>query len=179
MLFEAGHLYDLACQPCLNSQPLSPLSSLSPLPPMSPLSPVSLSPLAQPPAFGTCLVRKEEDQESHILGIRMRGRQLSTITNKQTTKTNIQHSHPDGCDIPRIRETCVLENGCRKPESGYYALTILDLLSAQNQHHRFNTQLLPFSPDGSVEKKKIFLWGFSNQNMVFTPKQTITKLVQE
>ena len=84
----------------------------------------------------------------------MRGRQLSTITNKQTTKTNIQHSHPDGYDIPRIRETCVLENGCRKPESGYYALTILDLLNAQNQHHQFNTQLLPFSPDGSVGEKK-------------------------
>ena len=91
----------------------------------------------------------------------MRGRQLSTITNKQTTKTKIHHSHPvlspDGYDIPRIRETCVLENGCRKPESGYYALTILDLLNAQNQHHRFNTQLLPFSPDGSVEKKDIFV----------------------
>ena len=86
----------------------------------------------------------------------MRGRQLSTITNKQTTKTNIQLS-PDGSDIPRIRETCVLENGCRKPESGYYALTILDLLNAQNQHHRFNTQLLPFSPDGSVGEKNILV----------------------
>ena len=175
MLFEAGHLYDLACQPCLNSQPLSPLSKLSPLPPMSPMSPVSLSPLAQPPAFGTCLVRKEEDQESHILGIRMRGRQLSTITNKQTTKSNIQHSL--GVQFPPMAATSL---GSGRHVSWRTVvgnprvdimLSLSQICSTPKTSITDSTHNCSLFRQTALWGKKIFLWGFSNQNMVFTPAQ--------
>ena len=190
MLFEAGHLYDLACQPCLNSQPLSPLSKLSPLPPMSPMSPVSLSPLAQPPAFGTCLVRKEEDQESHILGIRMRGRQLSNITNKQTTKTKIQHSHPvlsSVFNFPRwLRHPQDQGDMCpgeRLSETREWILCSHYLRFAQRPKPASPIQhtTAPFFARRLCGEKKRYSCGDFLIKIWFSrpPKQTITQLVQE